>query len=107
MKVYGCSREVIEQAAGAVDVKLYEVRDVSKRCIQFTIRPTDETPTEWRKVGYRGRKIAAINWSGHKAFFDALFDRCADCRVVTAVATYDGIDSYKRVMPTTHEYNVR
>jgi len=43
---------------------------------------------QYQRLGFTGRRIAAVCWHGHRAYFDALYKRAPEALVQTAQATY-------------------
>lgn len=43
---------------------------------------------QWERRSYRGRRVHAVCWHGHREFFRALFRRVPDADVTTALARY-------------------
>lgn len=89
----------LEEAAESVPCKLFNLQ---VRCDRpyttVVLRPTQDTPDHLRKVGRGGRKVHALNWRGHKAFYDKLFEINPDTHIKTSwegTIVYDGIESYK------------
>jgi hypothetical protein len=114
MKAYGVTPDQLQAIASELDMVLFNVRTNPNRnpklvpLTQFQLRPTPTTDEEYRKYGHNGRRVHAINWGGHKAFMDILFNRYPDTKLVCGLVpvrsrggtftqwgiTYDGLTGY-------------
>lgn len=109
MLTYGFTQEMIERAAQRANVRLVDFRPAGhdragRPKFRFRLGLVGE---RWRRLNHRGdRKVAAVCWHGHKAFFDLLFEQGRDGRVVTAHADYDGYARYKRDFGATGDTNI-
>lgn len=114
MKVYGVTPTQLQQIATQLDVALFNVRQESTH-VKVQLRPTPTDTNEYRKYSSNGRKVHAISWEGHKAFFDVLFQQYPNAKVVTGLVqryttngrlagwgiTYDGQQDYLNKYPMT------
>lgn len=92
MVAYGVDMDTLELIAQETGVRLNETEARGKG-IKFTLRPTGD---EFRKVNpISGRRINAICWHGHKAFFDRLFALLPTARVKSQYADYKGLEDYR------------
>lgn len=107
MKIYGLSLAQVQEAAEASKVVLNEVslQGSKKPYVNCTIRPSDGCP--FRKVNaINGRKINAIDFYGHAAFITSLFKINPSAKVVSGVATFDGVNDFIRQFDTIAESNI-
>lgn len=114
MKAYGVTPTQLEAIATTLDMALFNVRTDPNRnpklvpLTQFQLRPTTTTDDDYRKYGQGGRRVHAINWYGHKAFMDILFNQYPTCKLVCGLVpvrslagtytkwgiVYDGLTGY-------------
>lgn len=48
----------------------------------------------YRRLSHMGKKVAAVCWHGHREFMLNLFTYEPNAKLVTAMATYDGVDEF-------------
>ena len=108
MKCYGVTIPQLEAIAYDLDMRIYNARPDGNH-VKFQLRPTSTDDLNYRKTGHNGRRINAISWEGHKAYFDVLFDRYPTAKIVSGLVpnrspsgnltgwgiTYDGRDDYE------------
>lgn len=117
MIIYNATLAQLEEAAKAVDVELYNVRDMAKkkgtthRLRILPRRTTDDKgrrlEVPWTRLSTRyaagqdvpKRRIRATCFHGHWAFFRALFELVPGMKIMTSKATWDS--------PRSLEYGAR
>lgn len=86
MLVRNASLAALHGAAQDAGVKLRGLRIAGhKNAFRFTLEPVDD---RWRRIGAKGRRVHAVCYHGHYAFFESLYERHPDARVHTALASY-------------------
>ena len=89
MIAFGVGRQDLEAAAAAVGVRLEGV-DARGRGLKFVLRPLAGEERFRKVTPMSGRRVFAVCWHGHLAFFRALFAACPAARVKSASADYRG-----------------
>lgn len=66
---------VITRAANTVGVRIDNYRTVNAKGtrVAFVLRLTSGLPHVWQRLSHSGRRVAAVCWHGHEAFFRELF----------------------------------
>lgn len=112
MRIYNVSRdEIIEAAQGVCKVEV-EYQNPSRggkgtfkvRCLP--LKPAKDPHLFQRRNVKDTRWVNALCWHGFEAFFKALFEINPQCRAVTALATYDGVDGFYATYPATGRTNI-
>jgi hypothetical protein len=89
MTVKGLELCEIESLADSMGVKVTNVREKGKG-IAFVIRPTERMSDEYRVTGHNGRKVHAVNASGHYYLFALLLGYGAT-EIKTSLETYSSL----------------
>lgn len=98
MKAYGIELLQLRKAAGLVHVDLYQVKALNKKGTgwQFTIRPSILYPEKWRSVNpVTGRRVHAVCWHGHRAFFRKCFEYAPKARFKSTIETWNGSEDFE------------
>jgi hypothetical protein len=98
---------VLQQAAAHVGVRLDNVRHLSGRRWAFVLRLGPEKL--YQRVSHRGRRVAAVCWHGHAAFFRELFKRDPHIEVRSrwaAGAVHYTAENFERTYPETGNANI-
>ena len=97
MTCQGVTLSELEAIAAEVGVKLHQASEGGKRVpfVRFTLRPIGEA---YRKVNFlhseEGRRVNAVCYHGHCAFFDLLFERFPAALIVSSSSKYAGFEDY-------------
>ena len=93
----GVSLSELEAIAAQVGVRLNQAREGGVRVpfVRFTLRPIGEGYQRVDLLHYeKARRVNAVCYHGHCAFFDLLFDRFPAATVESARAKFAGFESY-------------
>lgn len=108
MLVIGFDEQQIKQAAQDVGVQLLDLRAEGRTRaglpkFRFRLALAGE---RWRRIGHTGRRVAAVCWHGHKAFFTRLFALNPDGIVRTSMVEYNGQQEFDRKYAETGDRNI-
>lgn len=104
MLIRGLTDGELHGCADKAKVRINEIRE-DGRGFRFTIRPI-RTPDGRRKYWQRlnhtlERRVHAVCWHGHKAFYDEVFAVNKDAVVITALSRYNGMDDFENKFQDT------
>lgn len=103
MIVRNTDQHTIENAALDAGVSLQKVKRVG-RGVQFRLALAPDK--RYQRLGFTGRRIAAVCWHGHRAFFEALYQRAPLATVHTAQATYTSAADFDATHDDTGYRNI-
>jgi hypothetical protein len=83
MIAYGLTEREVTQAAQTAGVRVQEFRPVNGRAVRFRLALAPDKRYQ-RRAPLTRRRVAAVCWHGHEAFFRALFAAVPGARVQTA-----------------------
>lgn len=116
MKAVGVHLADLDNTAQEIGVRLYDLDGPSGRKsdrYQFRLALDSGSPLGQRKYQRLSannfmpqRRVAAVCWHGHRDFFRALFKRCPDAQIVTAVARYHGREDFETKFEATGDQNI-
>ena len=112
MKVWGVTEGELRAAASEAGVAIHNDYfghgiEADGRALRFRLnvdrsQPRDENGNlPFQRIGYRGRRIAAVSWEGHREFMRILFRDHPEARLKSAVADYRGRDDFWVKHPET------
>lgn len=85
MYIVGASPEDVRDVAREVGVAVANLEPYRKGLrVSLTLAPDKKYQRTSANAFHRGRRVHAVCFHGHYAFFVALFDRCPDAVVQTA-----------------------
>lgn len=96
----GVTQEQLEQAATEAGVDVGRRLRPEGRGFRFTLSLIGE---RYRRRSHRGRRIAAVCYHGHYAFMEALFRQVPTAVIVSALARYDSVESFRRKAPASYD----
>lgn len=106
----------LEGIAQDIGIKIYNVRDggtrsrgkfASRNAVAFILKPQDDTYRLVREgFGGRPRRCWAVDWHGHYAFMERVFDRDPGATIKSAIATYAGREQFYAIAPLTGARNI-
>lgn len=111
MKIYGLSLAQVQQAAQVAGVALYETSEKGskKPYINTMIRPVSKDAL-YRKVAYnfqgKSRKVFAVDFLGHAAFFVACFAINPEAIIQSGLAKFEGVRDFKAQVYDLMDTNV-
>jgi len=78
--------------------------------VRATFRVTGALPREGNRRfggrGHSGRRINSLCWHGHRDLFREVFKLEPGAKIMSAVATYDGVEDFEATFPDTAYDNV-
>lgn len=73
-----------------------------KHCHNFVLRPLHgDNGDKYRATGYNGRRLWAVDWTGHRDFMRAVFEKDPNTVIDTALARYEGAEQFERLHTQT------
>lgn len=114
MKLYGLTKEQVIQAIDKVSAERYggnlkinhdaAIRGSAKRpCVQFRLQVKNSRLKGARRSG-SGRRTVSACWHCHRDVMKELFAVNPDCKIVTALATYEhALDFQDKYQGTRHK----
>jgi hypothetical protein len=104
MKIIGATEREIREAArfAGVGLRLTPLAN-NGRSWRVRLLPIEE---KFYRLGPTGRRVHAVCWHGHYAFFVALFVLCPIAKVRTALAKYDGYEHFWQTYHKTRSKNI-
>lgn len=110
MKLIGIPSEELKQIVLLVSQAKYDGNlqfnnfDPQKNFTNFTLRVANSKGKGARRSAKGDRTVAAC-WHAHKDVMEEIFQRHPGCRLITALATYNGADDFYNKFENTHNYN--
>jgi|SRR6185295_5766246 len=105
------SNSVLYAAAASVAVRIKDCRAINARGTRYRFTLTLDDSRRWQRRSHTGRRVHAVCWHGHRAFFRRLFE-LAPTAVVQSSARLNGVnvrytaESFERDHPDTGQTNI-
>ena len=108
MLIRGLTQEQLQDAASKAKVTLYEI-NCNGTGFRFQLKPfpTNDGRNYWQRYNHtHERKVWAVCWHGHKAFYDEVFKINPGATIITAIARYNGEQNYQETFGATGDKNI-
>ncbi len=116
MKIKGITKQQLTAAVVTAGIEFYDDNLMFNRepeqqgqWLHFTLRVKDShKPGAGRSSSYhnRGHRQVSACWHAHRDVMRAIFRTAPDALLVTALARYEGTDSFEHEFPATGTLNV-